>query len=196
MAPLTHAQYAAVFAPYPVPALLADLLEFQNRMDAEYGSDDYFADYCNAIRLSDQERRGLETWSEDPEFLGSLFPFAIANGSGSAYALWRRAPEAPVEAWPVVLLGDEGDQLIVARDLAELLAITSADAEPQAICDHLYFSQDDEEEEAAPSTHADAYRSWLAARGIATLSDPAPVVEAAQAALQADFDQWKDRFFG
>lgn len=196
MAPLTHAQYAAVFAPYPAPALLADLLEFQNRMDAEHGSEDYFADYCNALRLSDQERYGLETWSEDPEFLSGLFPFAVANGSGSSYALWRRDPQAPIEAWPVVLLGDEGGEWIVARDLAEMLAITSADIEPQTISDSVYFFQDDEEEEAAPGTHVDAYRNWLAARGIAVLSDPAPVVETAQAALQAEFDQWKGRFFG
>ncbi|ADI10528.1 hypothetical protein SBI_07408 [Streptomyces bingchenggensis BCW-1] len=32
---------------------------------------------------------GLDTWSEDPEFLAPFIPFAKATRSGSHYALWR-----------------------------------------------------------------------------------------------------------
>lgn len=190
--PLTSAQYAAAFAPHPVPALLADLLEFQNGI--EEGEL-----YSRAIWLSDREKYGLEVgWSKDPAFLSELFPFAVANAGGSFYALWRHDPTAPIEAWPVVVFGDEGGEWLVARNLAELLAITTIDVEPLVMHDSFFFykDEDDEDEDYGPSEQADAYLAWLEAHGIAPVADPEPVIEAAQAELQETFDQWKEKFFG
>ncbi|MFC8943270.1 hypothetical protein ACFT1B_34865, partial [Streptomyces griseoincarnatus] len=63
---------------------------------------------------------GIDTWSEDPEFLDGLLSFADANKSGSIYALWRIDDRADMATLPVVVFGDEGGIAVVARNLREL----------------------------------------------------------------------------
>lgn len=75
---------------------------------------------------------GLCTWSEHPEFLSRFIPFAQANGSGSDYALWRCDDRTDLATVPVVLVGDEGDLYVIARNLMELFQLLAIDSEPLA----------------------------------------------------------------
>ncbi|GAA2091863.1 hypothetical protein [Actinomadura alba] len=70
---------------------------------------------------------GIDTWSEDPEFLDNLLAFANANKSGSIYVLWRIDHRADLATLPVVVFGDEGGIGVVARNLRELFQQLTCD---------------------------------------------------------------------
>src|SRR6478735_7263510 len=125
----TLQEYAANFAPHPVPGLLAKLYEFQSEHD------DFFSD---GFELIVEDKSALHSWSEAPEFLDALFPFAQANGSGSTYALWLREGGSLDDA-PVVIFGDEGGVHLVAENLATLLRLLGYDQEPMVGLDEVYY---------------------------------------------------------
>jgi hypothetical protein len=128
---------------------------------------------------------GLETWSEEPEFLGRLVPFANANGSGSNYAFWRCDDRSDLSGLPIAFIGDEGDLYIVARNLLELfqlLAIDDEALEPEFVERHseaheeyvAWLEQtyglrppvDREALRAAVKPDDDRFQAWLAQMGI------------------------------
>ncbi|WP_166029045.1 hypothetical protein [Streptomyces chilikensis] len=106
----------------PIPELNL-LKEFEERIGPVYYSDGFeLMEYGGGASAG--------TWSEDPEFLGRLIPFAQANGSGSEYAVWRCDDRADLATLPVVLLGDEGELYVIAADLRELFRLLAVDSEP------------------------------------------------------------------
>ncbi|GAA3861531.1 hypothetical protein [Streptomyces sedi] len=87
--------------------------------------------YSDGFELSEfGADAGLHTWSDDPEFVGRFLPFALANGSGSCYALWRCDERAELASLPVVFVGDEGELYVIARCLTELFQLLALDSEP------------------------------------------------------------------
>ena len=108
----------------PVPELNL-LKEFDDRIGPVFYSDGF------ELRAFGADA-GLHTWSEHPEFLSRFIPFAQANGSGSDYALWRCDDRSDLATVPVVLVGDEGDLYVIARDLRELFRLLALDCEPLA----------------------------------------------------------------
>ncbi|MFI1336032.1 hypothetical protein ACH4U7_39135 [Streptomyces sp. NPDC020845] len=88
---------------------------------------------------------GLDTWSEDPEFLAPFIPFARATRSGSHYALWLCDDRADLATLPVVFVGDDGDLDVVARNLLELFQLLTIDDEtlnPDLVEQHTDGHQD------------------------------------------------------
>ena len=176
--------FAAPFGGLPVPEALLALLRFQN--EAGHGN------YSAALTLTADDHSGLEHgWSDDPAFLSRLIPFARASASGSFYALWNPDPtQAPMpDRWPVVAFGDEGGEWIVARDVRELLRVSSCDVEPRIDFDRIHFFRS--EHHHRQSDGIDAYIAWLREQlQLAPVDDPEEILKAAQREWQADFETW------
>lgn len=166
--------------PYsPVPEL--NLLKaFSDRIGPVYFSDGFELREFGADA-------GLETWSEEPEFLARLIPFANADGSGSDYAFWRCDDRTDLASLPIAFIGSEGDLRIVAQHLLELfqlLAIDDEALEPEFVEEHseaheeylswleqtfgLRAPEDLDALRAAVKADDDRFRAWLARFGIAT----------------------------
>jgi hypothetical protein len=105
-----------------------------------------FADRLGGVEFSDGFElaefgmdAGLDTWSDDPDFVSAFIPFAQATPSGSSYAFWRYDDRADLATLPVVFVGDEGDLHVVARDVRELLQLLAIDSEfldPDSVEEH------------------------------------------------------------
>jgi hypothetical protein len=177
-----HTQLRALFAPERVPTQLLGLSAFQDKVGSET--------YSQALSLYVDGKSGLEHgWSSEPAFLDALFPFASANASGSFYALWRAPDCLGPDTWPVVVFGDEGGEWVVARDVADLLALSAADAEPMVDHQEVLFHKG---KHHCPSPDIDQYRAWLAQScAIQPTEDPNALVAAAQALWQQKFESWK-----
>lgn len=201
-------QFSALFNGHPVPEDLIRLGAFQNATQVPY---------TEGLWLTDHEKRGLEAgWSKEPAFLDRLVAIAVANGSGSFYALWNPDNGSAPDQWPVVLFGDEGGEWVIARDLRELLRLSWLDIEPYIDHDQAFFFIDEEDEDGEDddllagdddgdgdddetdgrgSEAIEAYREWLAeVARVEPVTDPDPVVERAQAEWQSSFDDWKRPF--
>lgn len=180
--------FAAPFGGLQVPEALLALLRFQN--DVGYGN------YSAALTLTDDDHSGLEHgWSGDPAFLSRLIPFARASASGSFYALWNPDPsQTPMpDRWPVVAFGDEGGEWIVARDVRELLRVSSCDVEPRIDFDRIHFFRS--EHHYRKSDGLDAYLNWLREQlQLAPVDDPEEILKAAQREWQGDFETWLHGF--
>lgn len=178
--------FTAQFAGEPVPVALLRLLEYQNVVG--YGR------YSQALTLSVGERSGLvHGWSADPDFLAKLVPFAMANASGSFYALWNNGAEPEIEQWPVVAFGDEGGEWVIARNLRDLFRLSTFDAEPMIDYHGIEFFKDPDWYEV--SEFLDEYQCWLKAQfDIDPVADPAAFVSEAQTELQESFNAWKQRY--
>jgi hypothetical protein len=108
-----------VYSPIPELNLLK---EFQNRIGQIW--------YSAGFELCEYGvDAGLDTWSEEPEFLNGFIPFAKATRSGSHYALWRCDDRTDLATLPVVLVGDDGDLDVVARNLLGLFQLLTIDDE-------------------------------------------------------------------
>lgn len=174
-------RYAAQFGDLAVPATLMQLLAFQNSVG--------FGNYAHGITLSEQDKSGLTSWSDDAAFLDRLVPFARASASGSFYAFWIDDATSSLEQAPVAVFGDEGGEWIVARDLRELLALSSFDVEPRVDFDRVHFYKNMDHYQ--PSESLEAYQDWLRTHlQIVPVADPDPLVDAAQRQHQLDFEAW------
>lgn len=90
------------------------------------------------------------------------------------------------------MFGDEGGEWVVARDVADLLAITAVDVEPMVDYEEVLFHPG---KRHCPSPDIDQYRVWLARRlGIQPCEDPNARVSEAQALWQQKFAAWKAPF--
>ncbi|MCP2342261.1 hypothetical protein [Actinomadura rupiterrae] len=127
---------------------------------------------------------------EDPVLGDRVVTFAQANGSGSLYGIWRRDDRADPATLPVVALGDEGGLHIVARDFREflrLLASLPGDCEPDIDWECFGLRECDWDEPLDQS----AFRAWLDETfGITPADDWEPIVDAAQAELEAEWAAW------
>jgi hypothetical protein len=180
-------EFSALFIGHPAPARLLRLLDYQNSKG--YGS------YSQALSLSSEEQSGLiHGWCAEQGFLDGLIAIAQANGSGSFYALWNNHTTADPELWPVVAFGDEGGEWVVARNLAELLQLSTFDAEPMIDNTGVTFYKDLDSFE--PSEYADDYQGWLQSEfGIQCTEDPETIGARARAEFQQAFDDWVSPYF-
>ncbi|MDH0863539.1 hypothetical protein [Mitsuaria sp. GD03876] len=180
--------YAAVFGGLPVPAPLQALMRFQNERGDE--------PYSSALRLARCDRAGLARgWCSDQEFLSRLIPIARAGASASFYALWDPDPsrEPAPERWPVVAFGEEGGEWVVARDVRELLRLSSCDLAPRIDFDRVHY--DRSEHHHRKSAGLEAYVDWLRVQQqLAPVEDADPILKAAQLQWQSDFEAWIHRF--
>ncbi|MEV0732669.1 hypothetical protein [Polymorphospora sp. NPDC050346] len=173
-------------ADYSPVAELNLLMAFQDRIG--------FGQYADGFGLTEyDDTSGLAAgWSDDPEFLDRLVPFARATDGGSFYTLWRIDDRADLASLPVVVFGDEGGQHVVARDLRELFRLVGYDCEITVGWDDAYFYRGDDHEHR--SGHAD-YVAWLAEHfALTPADDPDVVVATARAEYGDRFETWSAGF--
>ncbi|MDO5106179.1 hypothetical protein [Capnocytophaga sp.] len=177
----------------PVPVELRQLIEFQ-----EEESD--FECYSQGFGVETCGRSGLENgWSDNPDFLAKLYPFAQANGSGSIYAIWDDGSGYPLGDMPVVVFGDEGGEWVVARYFSEFLQLLTFDTEIMALPDSAYFWKDEDEDDDYQSDDAQRYRDWFCEHydylsPVDTNEEAQEIIDIAQQEHQQDFNNWLGSF--
>jgi len=181
----TLAEFSRNFSGHDTPPELVKLLAFQNEHD--------FEGYSSGFGLLEDDKAGLESWSDDEGFLSKLMPFAQANGSGSFYALWSSGSATKTSDMPVVVFGDEGGAHVVAENVKGLLELLAYDVEPMIDEDEVDFTKDDDDHE--PSDSADEYRTWLKKEfGLSAPKDANALVAAAAKRHQEGFAAWMAEF--
>ncbi|MET0410373.1 MAG: hypothetical protein ABW217_03715 [Polyangiaceae bacterium] len=185
-------EFAKNFAPHAVPAELVKLLAFQEDVGK-------FGRYAKGFGLERDDKSGLKSWSEDPEFLARLLPFARARGTGSFYALWADGDATAdgtttdSSSLPVVACGDEGGIHVVAENVRGLLSLLCFDIEPTIDLDGVDFYKDEDDHKA--SENHQKYLEWFSKLGLEPVEDPETIVTAAQARYQARFAAWLARYY-
>ncbi len=137
-----------------VPVELKRLIRFQEEESA-------FENYSQGFGIWESDfYDGLKYgWSDNPNFLGKLYPFAQANGSGSTYAIWDDGEGYPMGDMPVVVFGDEGGEWVVANHFGEFLQLLTFDTEISVDYDDCFFYKDEEEDYESPD--AEKFREWF-----------------------------------
>jgi hypothetical protein len=176
--------FAKNFEPYTAPPELLKLLAFQKGVQT-------FEGYSKGFWLTEDDKGGLKSWSEDPEFLARLLPFAQADGKGSFYALWAQGTSENASTFPVLVFGGEGGANVVAEDVKGLLGIIAFDAEPSVDAGGIFFDRDDP---SHAERHAD-YVAWLAELGVEPAEDPQTLIDAAQARHGTAFNAWLAQYY-
>jgi hypothetical protein len=181
-------EYASNFVGYDIPIILVELLAFEN----ECGNNAYFSE---GFELIVDDKSGLTTWSDNPNFLRQLIPFAQADGTGSFYALWANGNKNLSQA-PIIVFGSEGSFYIVANNLLEFLELISLDVEPIVDNDGVYYSKDDANYEQSPNLRK--YKKWLRLHyHVSSISNnfaAEEIVDYAQNAYQEPFWIWTSQF--
>lgn len=176
-----------------IPTELRQLIEFQ-----EEQSD--FENYSQGFGIwAEDFYSGLEAgWSDDPEFLGRLYPFAQANGSGSTYAIWDNGEGYPMSDMPVVVFGDEGGEWVVADHFGEFLQLLTFDTEITATPpDYCFFHKDEDDYQ---SDDAELFREWFSESihshlpFVDTNEQAQAIVQNAQEKHQQKFTDWLEKF--
>lgn len=142
----------------------------------------------------DKDRVGLKTYSDDTEFLNSLYEFANADGNGSSYGFWLCDGNVDLNKAPIVAFGSEGGFHIVAKDLSGLLEILTFDSEPMIDWDEIYYYKDPDDFE--PSPKSEEYCSWLKEKyEIGKIDNADNLVKEAQKQYQSLFKNWVNKYY-
>lgn len=153
-----------------------------------------YENYSQGFGLYEDDKSGISSWSEDPDFLDKLMPFAQANGSGSMYVLWNNDQNKSLNELPVVVFGDEGGYHIVAKNIFEFMQLLTFDNEISVDHEQAYFYKDEddyEESEGLPE-----YKEWLKENfNLDSIDDTESILENAQKTYKADFDKWVSKFY-
>jgi hypothetical protein len=141
------------------------------------------------------DEAGVGTWSQDPEFLGSLHTFAQANASGSHYAIWRVDDRPDPASLPAVVFGDEGGLGVVARSLPELFQQVASGQELLVDDYSAWFYRVADDDQSARRTADEGFLAWLAdSYGLAPAENPAALIDAAVREYGELFARWMGRF--
>jgi hypothetical protein len=187
---LDLAVYVRNFGSRPVPALLQQLLDFQNSVDG--------SDYSQAITLA-----CIQPDDSQLAYCGDhrhqLIAFALCPGNGSIYLLWDNANNPDIEQWPVVVFDTEGGYTIIGRNLAEFLSTTWCDRPTFGLWANPFLGgyippEEGAHEEACESTHAGKFKLFLSELGLDTSKNPDAVVAQAQQALLTSLLRWHQPF--
>lgn len=170
-----------------LPIALEKLIHFQNEQFD-------FECYSQGFGLMIDDKSGIESWSEDEEFLSKLLPFAQANGSGSIYAFWNDGSSEDLGKLPVVVFGDEGGVHVVAENLLSLMQLLTVDSEISVYHDEAYFYKDEDDYEESEG-HG-TYVSWLKENfNLDPISKTEDLIRHAQKKHKPDFDAWLKNYY-
>jgi hypothetical protein len=182
----TIEEFTENFHGHEIPHELLLLLEFQDKSGTDI--------FSVGFELACNFKEGLSyRWSKDPDFLNDLFPFAIANRSGSFYAFWNKSASSQLMEMPIVLFDVDGGEHIVAEDLSQLLQILTYDAEPTVDQEAVRFPRD--AEQYKPSPKLDQFKTWIKETfNVDEVENPELIVRVAQEKHQQSFNDWKVQY--
>ncbi|MCM2416628.1 maleylpyruvate isomerase family mycothiol-dependent enzyme [Streptomyces sp. RKAG293] len=109
-----------------------------------------------------------------PEVADRLRVFALANESGSTYAVWLLDDRADLAQLPVVFLGDEGGVHLGARDMRQFFRIVASGWTPSANWKAIGYTDDRGTDAGQGFWPANAaFRAWLRRHfGLEAAEDP------------------------
>ncbi|WP_327392213.1 hypothetical protein OG533_13185 [Streptomyces sp. NBC_01186] len=120
-----------------------------------------------------------------------LRTFALATGSGSAYAVWLLDGRTDLATLPVVFLGDEGGINLVARNLREFFRVLASGWTPVGDWESVEYADEREDEDDDPCPANEEFRAWLRDHfGLEAAEDPNDIVDAAETELWDAFAEW------
>ncbi|MFH6958604.1 hypothetical protein ACHRV1_14480 [Flavobacterium aquidurense] len=155
-----------------------------------------FENYSQGFGLLRDDKSGIATWSENPDFLDKLMPFAQANCSGSMYAIWNNDENKSLNELPVVVFGDEGGYHVTAKNIFELMQLLTFDTEITVDHEEVYFYKDEDYEESEGLAE---YKLWLKETFNLNTVDNADeahsILENAQKIYKNDFDKWVSQYY-
>lgn len=172
------------FGKTPIPDPLLKLIEFASKCPTRFSDGFEFGQF--------DEKDMLRTYSEDDAFLSSIVEFAMADGTGSIYALWVGATP-DVEKAPVLVFGSEGGVHPVASSTLELLELLTFDSEPMVEWKEVVFYKD--KDSRTSKSHAE-YVAWLEKQfKIKPIDNAESIVSKAQAAYGERFKTWMKKYY-
>jgi hypothetical protein len=178
--------FAGNFEGRETPRELSLLLKFE--------TDDMMEYFAESFYLTADGKSLISSWSEDPEFVKRIMPFATANASGSGYALWDDGQHKSLSDMPVVVFGDEGGVHVVAKNVLELMQLLTYDTEISVDHESAYFYKDEDEHEG--SENAATYREWLKETfGVDAVEETDSIIKAAQDEYKDSFDAWFAQYY-
>lgn len=142
-------EYKKAFGKYQIPETLQQLMDFESKIERAYYSEGF------ELRVDDSDKTARWHHSLDKEYFERLMVFAMADHSGSDYAFWVSEVGMSLEEAPIILIGSEGDLVVVAKNIKELLKLLSFG--PEICTDKFYILIEDYE---APENAA-IFRQWM-----------------------------------
>ncbi|RZL44386.1 MAG: hypothetical protein EOP00_20055 [Pedobacter sp.] len=177
--------FELIFKGYEMPHELKLLKQFQ---------DDFGHYYADGFMLRAEDKSAVSSWSENPDYLVRLVPFALANGTGSFYAIWNNGTEKKLIEMPVVVFGDEGGVHIVAENTLQLMHLLTYDTEITVDFDKTYFYKTDEFYQESDD-HLE-YVNWLSTNfKLNIIENPDSIIENAQLKYKEEFDKWFAQYY-
>ncbi|MQY06815.1 SMI1/KNR4 family protein [Actinomadura macrotermitis] len=101
------------------PPALADVAEVEFVYRGE-GDDIDFEPY-DAFDSAEETTDWLRSWTGNPDLDGDAYRVFGQDGTGGLAAIWLARPGRPLAAQPVVFLGSEGENGVVAGNLSDFL---------------------------------------------------------------------------
>jgi len=141
------------------------------------------------------------------QYKGQFLVFAQATNSGCAYAFYKTANANNCDEWPVLVLGDQGGTVLLAKNIFELLRFwTLNTVQPyvdSTTCEHFDFSVDGSDYETLaalqnklPVQDNDAYKNWIQTTfGLAALTHLEEAQKTILAPAAALYQQEVDAIF-
>jgi len=168
------------------PILLLELEKFNNRI----ANGSFFSEGFQLNTISNKTI--LKTYSEEKDFLNSIYVFAMADGSGSVYAYWKRSKN--IENNPVVIFGSEGGYHVVAKNTEDLLRILTLDSEPHVDWEVINYSENIDNNE--PSEYINEYCKWLKENyNISKINNASKIIDDAQRMYKKEFEKWMSSYY-
>lgn len=177
--------FELIFKGYEISHELKSLKQFQ---------DHFGYDYADGFMLRAEDKSAMSSWSEDPDFLARLIPFATANGTGSFYAIWNDGGNKNLSELPIIVFGDEGGIHIVAENTIQLMHLLTYDTEITVDFDNTYFYKSDKYHQE--SDNHNNYVNWLKENfDLDPIETPDTIIKKAQNTHKAPFDKWMKQYF-
>ena len=170
-----------------VPNALIKLVGFENDISS-------YENFAEGFGIGTDYKSGLESWSENPEFIKKLYPFGQANGSGSFYCIWDYNDELNLDQMPIVVFGDEGGVHIIAENILQLLQLLTYDTEISVDFDEAYFYKDKDEYEASED-HKEFLKFVKTDFNIDLVSETESIIKNAQNKFKEKFDKWFGQYY-
>lgn len=110
------------------------------RMEFPYEDDESidFEPY-KAFNSAEETTAWLRNWTGNPDLDGNAFRIFGQDGTGGLAALWLARPGRPLAEQPVVFLGSEGQDGVVAGNLSDFLWVLADGLGP---CEVVVFEDD------------------------------------------------------
>ena len=149
--------------------------------------------------VSDQSSNFLSSWcyveALQTEFCSQIYPFAVANSTGSTYAFWDNGIEAELNKMPILVFGDEGGLHLVAKNILALVEQLTFDREIIVYEKEVYFPDDKDDDDYFESLYADESKAFVKQQfTIEPTNDPNKLIEKAQNSLKKSFDDWYAKY--